>query len=94
MSMALAESVGKIYAVTHPTGRFLVYDLKTEKTTDTGIALGYPSRIVVALKDGRGITFTVNGDVVRYSPGSGTIEQLPVLVPTFDGETTRGHNSP
>ena len=94
MSLALAETVGKIYCVTHPTGRVVVYDLKTARTTAKGAILGYPSRTIVALKDGRGITFTVRGDVVRYSPHTDKLEKLPVAVPTFGEDTNRGHNSP
>ncbi len=94
MALALAESVGKIYAVLHPTSRFVVYDLKTGKTTDKGAILGYPSRAIVALKDGRAITFTLTGDVVRYSPRTDKLEKLPVAVPTFGGNTNREHNNP
>src|SRR5262249_2945138 len=54
MSLALAESVGKVYGVLHPTGRFVVYDIATKKVSDKGAILDYPSRTVVALKDGRG----------------------------------------
>ncbi|HVF10510.1 MAG TPA: hypothetical protein VNA16_06895 [Abditibacteriaceae bacterium] len=94
MSLALAESVGKVYCVLHPTGRFVVYDIKTGKISDKGAILDYPSRTVVALKDGRGYTFTKQGDVVRYDPKTDKLEKLPVAVPLFPGETDRTHNNP
>jgi hypothetical protein len=71
-----------------------VYDIKTKKTTDKGTILGYPSRAIVALKDGRGITFTRDGEVVRYLPQTDTLEKLNVAVPLFDGETDRTFNNP
>jgi len=94
MSLALAESVGKVYCVLHPTGRFMVYDIKTKKFSDKGAILDYPSRTTIALKDGRGYTFTRDGDVVRYDPKTDKLEKLPVAVPLFPGETDRTHNNP
>ena len=94
MSLALAESVGKVYCVLHPTGRFVVYDIATKKTADKGAILDYPSRTTVALKDGRGYTFTKDGHVVRYSPKADKLEKLSVAVPLFEGETDRAHNNP
>jgi sugar lactone lactonase YvrE len=94
MSLALAESIGKVYCILHPTGRFVVYDIGTGKTYDKGAILDYPSRIVIALKDGRGYTFTLYGDVVRYDPKTDRLEKLPVQVPLFPGETDRTHNNP
>ncbi|MBI2826749.1 MAG: hypothetical protein HYX69_18915 [Planctomycetia bacterium] len=94
MSLALAEGVGKVYCVLHPTGQFVVYDIKTKKATDKGAILGYPSRTIATLKDGRGITFTLNGDVVRYSPQADKLEKLSVAVPLFGSETDRTHNNP
>jgi sugar lactone lactonase YvrE len=81
MSLALAEGVGKIYCILHPTARFVVYDLRTKKVTDKGDLLGYPSRAIVALKDGRGFTFTSKGEVVRYSPDTDRYEKLGVSIP-------------
>jgi len=94
MSLALAERVGKVYCILHPTGRFVVYDIKTKKISDKGAILGYPSRTIATLNDGRGITFTVNGDVVRYSPQTDKLEKLNIAVPLFSGETDRTHNNP
>jgi sugar lactone lactonase YvrE len=94
MSLALAESAGKVYCALHPTGRFVVYDIAARKLSDKGIVLGFPSRITVALKDGRGYTFTLQGDVVRYDPRADCLEKLPVSVPLFPGETDRTHNNP
>jgi sugar lactone lactonase YvrE len=94
MSLALAERAGKVYCILHPTGRFVVYDIRTKKTTDKSSILGYPSRTIVALRDGRGFTFSVNGDVVRYSPQTDKLEKLDVAVPLFSGETDRTHNNP
>jgi sugar lactone lactonase YvrE len=94
MSLALAESVGKVYCVLHPTGRFVVYDIATKKMTDKGAILGYPSRTTVALKDGRGFTFSINGDVVRYLPQTDKLEKLDIAVPLFAGDTDRKHNNP
>lgn len=94
MSLALAESVGKVYCVLHPTGRFVVYDIGTGKVHDKGAILDYPSRITIALQDGRGFTFTLYGDVVRYNPKTDTLEKLPIQVPLFPGETDRMHNNP
>src|SRR6185295_6561965 len=84
----------KVYCILHPTGRFVVYDIKTKKTSDKGAILGYPSRTIATLKDGRGITFTVNGDVVRYSPQTDKLEKLNIAVPLFSGETDPTHNNP
>src|SRR5262249_35045151 len=94
MSLALAESVGKVYGVLHPTGRFVVYDIATKKVSDKGAILDYPSRTVVALKDGRGYTFTLQGDVVRYDPKKDILEKLPVRVPLFPGDKDATHNNP
>jgi len=94
MSLALAESVGKVYCVLHPTGRFVVYDIATHKVIDKGRILGYPSRTVVALRDGRGYTFTLHGEVVRYTPRSNKLEVLPVRVPLYPGETDSTANNP
>ena len=94
MSLALAEKVGKVYCVMHPTGRFVVYDIHTKKVSDKGRILGYPCRVAIALKDGRGYTFTVNGDVVRYDPKTDRAEILPVHTPLFPGETDTRDNTP
>ncbi len=94
MSLALAERVGKVYCVLHPTGRFVVYNIATRTVSDKGRILGYPSRTVVALDDGRGITFTLWGDVVRYDPKLDRLEKLPVRVPLYPGETDATHNNP
>lgn len=94
MSLALAESVGKVYTVLHPTGRFVVYDIATGKVSDKGAILGYPSRITIALKDGRGFTFTKTGDVVRYDPRTDQLEILPVRIPLYPGDTDPTHNNP
>jgi sugar lactone lactonase YvrE len=94
MSLALAEHIGKVYCILHPTGRFVVYDIKTKRTSDKDAILGYPSRTIATLKDGRGITFTVNGDVVRYSPHNDKLEQLNLAVPLFGAETDPTHNNP
>ena len=42
MSLALAERVGKVYCVLHPTGRFVVYDIRTGTVSDKGRILDYP----------------------------------------------------
>lgn len=94
MSLALAERVGKVYCVMHPTGRFLVYDIRTRKVSDKGRILGYPCRITVALKDGRGYTFTLYGEVVRYDPTTDRLDKLPVRVPLFPGEADADSNLP
>jgi hypothetical protein len=94
MSLALAERVGKVYCVLHPTGRFVVYDIRTRKVSDKGRILGYPCRVTIALRDGRGYTFTINGDVVRYDPAMDRVETLPVHTPLFPGETDTKDNTP
>jgi len=94
MSLALAEGVGKVYCILHPTGRFVVYDIATRRVSDKGRILGYPTRTIVALKDGRAFTFTVTGEVARYSPGTDRLEKLDVQVPLFGAETDRKDNLP
>jgi len=94
MSLALAEHVGKVYCVMHPTGRFVVYDIPARKATDKGAILDYPSRSILALKDGRGFTFTVKGEVVRYTPATDRLEKLNVAVPLYGDETDRLNNNP
>ena len=81
MSLALAEGAGKVYCVLHPTGRFVVYDIASKTVKDKGALLGYPCRALVALKDGRGFTFTAKGEAVRYSPGTDRYEKLGVGIP-------------
>ena len=58
MSLALAERVGKVYCVLRPTGRFVAYDILTKRVNDKGTILDYPLRTTVALRYGRGYTFT------------------------------------
>ncbi|HLJ54040.1 MAG TPA: hypothetical protein VKT77_03320 [Chthonomonadaceae bacterium] len=94
MSLALAESVGKVYGVLHPTGRFVVYDIKTRRVEDMGRILGYPCRVTIALRDGRGYTFTIDGDVVRYDPRTDRAVKLPVRVPMAPEQTTTLNNLP
>src|SRR5207302_10691479 len=66
----------------------------TGKVSDKGRILDYPCRTTIALKDGRGFTFTVYGDVVRYDPTTDRLEKLPVRVPLFPGETEMRDNLP
>lgn len=87
MSLAVADRVGKIYCVMHPTGRFVVYDVASKKARDLGAVLGFPCRAVVALSDGRGYTFTRDGRVVRYTPTTGKLEVLDVAIPDDQGES-------
>ena len=94
ISLALAESVGKVFCVMHPTGRLVVYDIATHKVSDKGRILDYPCRTIVALRDGRGYTFTLNGDVVRYSPKTDSAEKLPVRCPLYPGESDTQANEP
>jgi sugar lactone lactonase YvrE len=94
MSLALAERVNKVYCVMHPTGRFVVYDIPARKVTEKGAILDYPSRTILALKDGRGFTFTAKGDVVRYTPATDRLEKLKVAVPLHGDETDRFNNNP
>jgi DNA-binding beta-propeller fold protein YncE len=81
MSLALAGAAGKVYCVMHPSGRFVVYDIATKKVSDKGAVLNYPCRTVVALRDGRGYTFTQDGHVVRYTLATDKLEVLGVAVP-------------
>ncbi len=87
MSLAVAESVGKIYCIMHPTGRFVAYDIASKKVSDLGAVLGFPCRTVVALPDGRGYTFTQDGHVVRYTPSTGKLEVLNVAIPDDQKES-------
>src|SRR5205085_3139704 len=70
MSLALAERPGLVYCVLHPTGRFVVYEIAAKRISDKGAILGYPSRTTIALRDGRGYTFTREGEVFGNEPGT------------------------
>jgi hypothetical protein len=85
--IALDEARGRLYAISYPRDHFWIYDLETRKIRDLGRLGSINAQGIFT--DTRGRVFTTNGDgrLVRYSPDTDRLEELPVYVPHAPGQS-------
>jgi len=86
--LALDEERGRLYAVSYPRDHFWIYDLATRSIRNRGRLGSINSQGIFT--DRRGRVFTSNGDgqIVRYSPDTDRLEELPVFVPVAAGRSS------
>ena len=83
--LALDEERGRLYAISYPRDHFWIFDLERRSLRDLGRLGSINSQAIFT--DRRGRVYTSNGDgtLVRYSPDSDRLEELPVAVPATPG---------
>ena len=79
--MALDDERKKLYLVTYPRDHFVVYDIETRTREDLGRIGSINSQIVFTDRQGRAYTSSDNGQLVRYDPETGHLEEIPAYLP-------------
>ena len=79
--MALDEERGKLYILTYPRDHFIVYDIATRTPTDLGRIGSINSQIIFTDRRGRAYTSSDMGQIVRYDPDTGRLEEIPAYIP-------------
>lgn len=85
--LALDEERGRLYAISYMRDHFWIFDLDTRKIRSLGRLGSINSQGIFTDRQGRVFTSNGDGQLVRYSPHSDKLEEIPVFVPYAAGLT-------
>ncbi|MBI2503472.1 MAG: hypothetical protein HYW07_09625 [Candidatus Latescibacteria bacterium] len=85
--LALDEERGRLYAISYMRDHFWIFDLNTRKIRSLGRLGSINSQGIFTDRQGRVFTSNGDGQLVRYSPHSDKLEEIPVFVPYAVGLT-------